>query len=102
MNVIVEGTPLGAATNLEGYYNILNVPPGVFNVKASAIGFNSVTNKQVRVSIDLTTKVDFQLSETSIQINKDVVITATKPLVTKDLTASTAFSSAPMKFQFCL
>lgn len=94
VNVIVEGTTLGAATNLEGYYNILNVPPGVYNIKASAIGFNSVTTKQVRVSIDLTSKVDFQLSETSIQINKDVVITATKPLVTKDLTASTALIGA--------
>jgi len=94
VNVIVEGTTLGAASNLEGFYNILNVPPGVYNIKASAIGFNSVTTKQVRVSIDLTSKVDFQLSETSIQINKDVVITATKPLVTKDLTASTALIGA--------
>jgi hypothetical protein len=37
-NVVIEGTTSGAATNVDGYYAILNVPPGKYTVYASAIG----------------------------------------------------------------
>lgn len=90
INVVIEGTTLGASTDMDGYYTILNVSPGVYRVKASAIGYNSVTVQNIKVSIDFTTKQDFQLAETSIQLNQEVVVTATRPLVQKDLTASTS------------
>jgi len=38
----------------------------------------------------LTTEVNFQLKETSIELKEEVIVTATRPLVTKDLTSSTA------------
>ncbi len=38
VNVIIMGTNLGAASDIDGYYSILNIPPGVYVVKASAIG----------------------------------------------------------------
>ncbi|PJA96174.1 MAG: TonB-dependent receptor, partial [Ignavibacteriales bacterium CG_4_9_14_3_um_filter_34_10] len=90
VNVIVLGTTIGGASDIDGNYSILNIPPGNYNVKASAIGYNAVTVTNVRVSIDLTTQVDFQLNETSLQLGQDVVVVATKPLIQKDLTASTA------------
>lgn len=90
VNVIVMGTSLGAASDIDGNYSILNVPPGVYSVKASAIGYNQVTITNVRVSIDLTTSVDFQLKETSLELGQEVVVVASKPLIQKDLTASTA------------
>jgi len=89
VNVIVLGTTIGGASDIDGNYSILNIPPGNYNVKASAIGYNAVTVTNVRVSIDLTTQVDFQLNETSLQLGQDVVVVATKPLIQKDLTAST-------------
>ncbi|MBV6510911.1 MAG: hypothetical protein FMNOHCHN_00389 [Ignavibacteriaceae bacterium] len=94
VNVIIEGTTQGAATDLDGYYNILNVAPGTYTIKASAIGYNSQSVSGVRVSIDLTSKIDFVLSETSLTLKDEVVVVATKPLVTKDLTASTAIVGA--------
>lgn len=90
VNVIILGTTLGAASDIDGYYSILNIPPGTYEVKASAIGYNATTVTNVQVSIDLTTNVDFQLTETSLELGEDVVVVATKPLVQKDLTASTA------------
>ncbi|KAB2842776.1 MAG: TonB-dependent receptor plug domain-containing protein, partial [Melioribacteraceae bacterium] len=90
VNVIIMGTTLGAATDLDGYFSILNVPPGTYSIKASAIGFNSVTIENVKVSIDLTTEINFELSDTSVQLGQDVVIVATKPLIQKDLTSSTS------------
>ncbi len=29
-NVVIEGTMMGAATNIDGYYVILNIPPGKY------------------------------------------------------------------------
>ena len=88
--VLVVDKQLGAASDIDGYYNIINVRPGEYNLKASAVGFQSVVIEGVRVSIDLTAKIDFELSETSIVLGQQLVVTAKKPLVINDLTASTA------------
>jgi hypothetical protein len=90
VNVVLMGTTLGAATDIDGYYSILNIPPGNYVVKASAIGYNSVSYQDVKISIDLTTTINFQLSETSVELTEEVVVLATKPLVKMDLTSSTA------------
>lgn len=94
VNIIILETSMGAATDLNGIYNILNVRPGTYQVRASAIGYNSITVQNVRVSIDLTTRIDFELSEQALELGEDVIVVATKPLVTKDLTSSTAIIGA--------
>ena len=94
VNVIIEGTSLGAATSIDGNYTIIGIPPGSYSVKASAVGFHPELVKDVNVSIDLTTKIDFKLSEASIELKKEIVVIAARPLVTKDLTASTAIINA--------
>ncbi|MFZ2323035.1 MAG: TonB-dependent receptor [Ignavibacteriaceae bacterium] len=86
-NVIIMGTNLGASTDLEGNYYILNIPPGEYQVKASTIGYSSLTVQKIRVSADQTTKIDFELSPESIEL-ADVLVTAEKPLVRKDLTST--------------
>lgn len=96
VNIIVMGTNYGAASDIDGYYSILNIPPGTYEVKASAIGYNSTIVKNVQVSIDLTTNVDLTLTETSVSLSEDVVVIATKPLIQKDLTASTAVVGADL------
>jgi hypothetical protein len=69
INVIIMNHNLGAATDIEGRYQILNVPPGVYEIKASAVGYNSQTFKDVGVSINLTTNIDFQLTPTSYELS---------------------------------
>lgn len=93
VNVVIVGTTQGAASDADGYYSILNVRPGVYSIKATAIGYTAATTSNVRVSIDLTSKVDFTISETSVT-TQEVVVVAEKPLVTKDLTSSTAIVGA--------
>lgn len=89
VNVILVGTAQGAAADLDGNYFILNIPPGTYQLKAVAIGYASVTVNNVRVSIDLTTRMDFQLREEAIAMS-EVVVTAERPLVQMDLTSTTA------------
>ncbi|MFN3693471.1 MAG: carboxypeptidase-like regulatory domain-containing protein, partial [Ignavibacterium sp.] len=38
-NVVVEGTFLGAAADLDGFYSIGNVPPGTYRLIVSAVGY---------------------------------------------------------------
>ncbi len=90
VNVLVEGTTLGAATDIDGYYSIIGLRPGNYNIRASAIGYNPQTVQGARVSIDLTTEVNFELMETSIELKGEVIVIATRPLITKDLTSSTS------------
>ena len=94
VNVLIEGTTLGAATDIDGYFSIIGIRPGNFNVRASAIGYNSQTVQGVRVSIDLTTEVNFELMETSIELKEEVIVIATRPLITKDLTSTTSIIGA--------
>ncbi|MBI2618624.1 MAG: carboxypeptidase-like regulatory domain-containing protein [Ignavibacteriales bacterium] len=88
-NVIVEGTTLGAATNLEGFFVILNVPPGTYSVRASMIGYTPVTTVNVRAAIDQTTELAFRLRETALQ-TEEVVVVASRPIVERGVSSSRA------------
>jgi len=88
-NVLIMGSSMGAATDLEGHYYIINIPPGNYEMRASSIGYSSMTVKNIRVSVDQTTGIDFELSEESVEIG-EVVVSALKPIVQNDLTSTEA------------
>src|SRR5262245_31373026 len=54
-NVILVGVPLGAASDADGRYAILNVPAGTYTVKASLIGRTPTTIQGVTIPADRTT-----------------------------------------------
>ncbi|HXX64085.1 MAG TPA: carboxypeptidase-like regulatory domain-containing protein, partial [Bacteroidota bacterium] len=72
-SVQVEGTTMGAATNIDGYYVILNVQPGKYTLVASGVGYNKKTVSNVQVSIDFTTTIDFKLTSTVVEVGEEVV-----------------------------
>ena len=80
---------LGAVSDLDGNFTILNVPPGVYTVVAKMIGYSSVRITKVNVNIDLTTRLDFKLTEESIK-GQEVVVVAEKPIIRADITSSQA------------
>ncbi len=86
-NVILEGTDLGAASNVRGEYVILNIPPGRYNVKFSFIGYETIVFTNVVIIVDQTTQLDVQLKPQAIQV-QEVVVTARTPMIQKDLTSS--------------
>ncbi len=94
VNVTVDNTFLGANTDFDGYYVILNVPVGVYTVRASFIGFQEVAVEEVRVSANITTDVNFQLKETPLELDEVIVITGARPLVEKNITQSYSLVTA--------
>lgn len=93
-NVLIEGTSMGAATDLKGEYFILNIPPGSYSVRASIIGYKTVIQTGVDVSINHTTNLHFQLEETVLEFEESVIVTASRPLVEMDKTSTRHFVSA--------
>lgn len=96
VNIMIEGTTQGAASDLDGNYFIINISPGVYTIRASAIGYNSISVKETRVASGFTTTQDFELKPTALELGEEVVVVAVKPLIQKDLTATTSIVGEDM------
>ncbi|HSD64328.1 MAG TPA: TonB-dependent receptor, partial [Ignavibacteriaceae bacterium] len=93
VNVLILGTNYGAATDLDGNYVILNIPPGNYSIKAQYVGYQAMVVENVKVSIDLTSTIDFQLSASAVQM-QDVVVEGKQEMIKKDITSSQSLISS--------
>ena len=74
INIILEGTSLGSATDIEGAYRIVGIPHRAFKVKASCIGYETKY-----FDVDFTKQTEVQLNVALNQVmlqGQAVVITA--------------------------
>ena len=90
VNILVDGTVLGAATDADGYYVILNVPPGTYTVRATFIGYTDYIVTQARVNIDQTTTLNFDMAQAVVESGSEITVVADRPVVQRDVSASTA------------
>ncbi|MBN2416314.1 TonB-dependent receptor [bacterium] len=88
-NVVIQGTNKGAACDANGKYTIINVPAGVYTLVATYIGYSTTKVENVRVMTDLTTTIDIYLEPGGLT-GQTVTVVAERPIVQKDLTATTA------------
>jgi len=83
--VSVEATNAGtglvrtAVTDADGRFDLPQLQPGRYNVKASLSGFRTVERQAVQVSVDDTTRVDFKMTVGGIEEN--VTVSGEAPLV---------------------
>ena len=61
-NIIIMNTNLGAATDIDGNYFILNITPGTYEVKVSYVGYAAKTIQDVRVVANITYELNVELS----------------------------------------
>ncbi|RMI24672.1 MAG: TonB-dependent receptor [Calditrichaeota bacterium] len=87
VNVYLEGHPLGAATDADGYYFIINIPPGSYTLVTQMVGYQEVRITGVEVKVDLTTHVNVELPPEAVQ-GREVVVVSERPLIQKDLTST--------------
>lgn len=80
-NVLILNTNWGAATDVDGYFKIVSVPPGTYELKASYVGYAAQSIKDVKLKgfdslfIEIKLKTDFTLAE--------ICVVESKPLVNK-------------------
>ncbi len=87
VNVQIVDTDLGAATDLEGAYYIINIPPGTYTLKASYMGYTSVVTTNVRVQVNRTTTIDLELESTVIE-GQEVTVVSERPVIEHDVTGT--------------
>ena len=87
-NVVVLGTTFGAASDLSGFYFINNIPPGTYRVQISMIGYQTIIFEDVKIMADLTTELNANLENATIEMKSEVVVTADRPVVQRDLTST--------------
>ncbi len=86
-NVLLENTSRGASTDENGYFYILNVQPGIYSLKSSVIGYEILIKSNIRVTVDLTSTINFELNSTVLE-GEEVTVTAERLAVELDVTGS--------------
>lgn len=66
VNVILLDTQNGAATDKNGYFKILNINPGEYEVKAQSIGYKS-SNQKIEIKATETLKILINLEPTVLE-----------------------------------
>lgn len=72
-NVLILNTDLGAISDENGNYEIQNVPPGLYNVRASFVGYKNSTAYEVQVTLARPVQLDFSLNEDAAELSEVVV-----------------------------
>lgn len=94
VNVIVNNTFLGATTDIDGAFFILNIPPGVYEVEVDYIGYKKVIVSNILVKVDLTTNLSVDMEEQIIDVGEVINVVAERPLIQKDLTSSSKITTS--------
>ncbi|MBH11096.1 MAG: TonB-dependent receptor [Candidatus Marinimicrobia bacterium] len=93
VSILVEGAGIGADTDKEGRYVILNIPVGKYSLRTSYIGYASIKATNLQVSTGRNTEQNFILSQEAIT-GEEIVVLADRPLVYKDLTSTQKITTA--------
>lgn len=88
--VIIMNTKLGAAADKDGFYIINHIPAGTYVIKVTYMGYANLTVNDVKIIADQRTTLDLEIEET-ITEGAEIVITAKRPLIQKNITSSSHF-----------
>ena len=96
-NVLVLNTNLGASTDLSGKFEIKNLAPGEYLLRASIIGYKSVTKSGIMVMSGFPSEVLFELEEEAVQLEDIVVKSNLFEKNRLDLTSTNGFSKEEIR-----
>jgi outer membrane receptor protein involved in Fe transport len=80
-NAVIEGTTVGAATDLDGNFTIANVKPGTYSIVVSSITYKTQTIKDVITESASKTSLEISLAEDVAEL-EEVIVTARKEIST--------------------
>lgn len=92
-NVMILETQQGASADIDGKYVILNVAPGSYTVRITAVGYQEQKFTSVTVQSDITTNISANLATEAIGM-EEVVVVYEKPAVQLDVVSKSTRISA--------
>ncbi len=93
VNVIVVGTSLGVDCESDGFYYIMNVPPGKYEIQARGIGYLPLTVEDVVVEAEHSTKLNLELFSPRDFEGKYVTQEAEKEIIKMDVSSRRYYSN---------
>ena len=72
-NVLVMGTDAGGVTDIDGKYEIAGIKPGLYDIRASYVGFEEQTIYEIQVSSAKPAIVNFKMEENGTDLEEVVV-----------------------------
>ena len=75
VNIFLQGTTLGAASDLDGNYLIKSIPAGNYTLTASMIGYSKITVTDVQIKNGSSLKLDISLKSEAFE-TEEVLVTA--------------------------
>lgn len=83
-NIVIKSANVnsGASTDVDGYYHVINLPPGNYQVIISYIGYTKA-ERTVSIKVDQTTTLDIQLS-TEAFLADEVLVVGDRTIVQRD------------------
>lgn len=78
-NVVIVNQQWGAATDINGYYEIKNIPAGTYSIKATYVGYEPFEKKEVVIKNFQVVELNFEL-ETNFTVAECIVVSE-RPLM---------------------
>ncbi len=68
VNIIVEGTVLGAASDLDGNFTVQDIPNGFYHVRFSAIGYKPLVKLNIRIVSNRPAIIRAELEQQAVEL----------------------------------
>jgi outer membrane receptor protein involved in Fe transport len=83
VNVYLKGTSLGGTTELDGKYEIANIPPGEYSVECTYVGYEKQIFTGIKLKAGESRELNFDM--TSVMVSgKELTVYGDKPLIDVD------------------
>lgn len=91
VNILVTGTSFGAATGLDGDYEINDIRPGEYDIRITYIGYETILLTAIKVNSGELTELNYKLKSKVLTSGEDIVVIGERPIfdVEKSTTSST-------------
>ncbi len=91
-NITLIDTYYGAAAEGDGFFLINNIPAGRYRIKVEMMGYQTIILNDVHILMDLRTTHNFEM-DLKVLDGEQVSVTAERPMIQKDVTATAHFIS---------
>ncbi|MBU0529923.1 TonB-dependent receptor, partial [bacterium] len=78
VNVYLKNTFIGTATDHDGNYHIINIPPGKYEIVVDIIGYMKSKRQIVDINAGDIINLDFSLHPEALSFKENITVTATR------------------------
>ena len=80
VNILIKGTSFGAATDIDGYYEIRSIRPGQYSLEISYVGYERRLYTGIKVVENEETLLNVELAVQVLTSDEEVVVIGEKPI----------------------